>query len=114
MARLSVLALALVGLNGMLSKTVTRRSHGIGIRMALGADRDRILGSVLAQACTMTIVGVLIGGAFAAAGIRVMIHGLLYGIVAQGAGELPLRGHCSDCRHHWPRMPARLARWFHR
>jgi ABC-type antimicrobial peptide transport system permease subunit len=66
---------------------VTLRSHDIGIRMALGADRDRILGSVLAQACTMAIVGVLIGAAFAAAGIRV-IHGLLYGIAVQGAGEL--------------------------
>ena len=85
------LGLALVGLYGVLSQTVTRRSHDIGIRMALGADRDRILRSVLAQACGMTIAGVVIGAACAAAGIRVM-HSMLYGIAARGAGEVTVAG----------------------
>lgn len=81
------LSLALVGLYGVLSQSVTRRSHDIGIRMALGADRDRILRSVLGQACAMTGAGVVIGGLLAAAGARV-IRGMLYGIAAQGTGEL--------------------------
>jgi putative ABC transport system permease protein len=81
------LALALVGLYGVLSQTVTRRARDIGIRMALGADRDRILRSVLGHACAMTIIGIVIGSAVAVAGIRV-IQGMLYGIAARGAGEL--------------------------
>jgi len=81
------LALALVGIYGVLSQTVTRRARDIGIRMALGASRDRILLSVLVHACAMTVTGIVIGSALAAAGVR-MIHGMLYGIAAQGAGEL--------------------------
>jgi putative ABC transport system permease protein len=83
------LVLALVGLYGVLSQIVTRRSREIGIRMALGAGRDRILRAVLGQACAMTIPGVAIGGALALMGFRVM-RGMLYGIVVQGAGELGL------------------------
>ncbi len=80
-------ALTLVGLYGVLSQTVARRSRDIGIRMALGANRDHILRSVLGHACAMTLAGIGIGSAFAAAGIR-WIHGMLYGIAGQGAGEL--------------------------
>jgi predicted permease len=83
------LVLALVGLYGVLSQIVTRRSREIGIRMALGAGRDRILRAVLGQACAMTIAGVAIGGALALMGFRVM-RGMLYGIVVHGAGELGL------------------------
>ena len=83
------LVLAVVGLYGVLAQAVTRRSRDIGIRMALGADRGRILRSVLGQACTMTMAGVAIGAAFAALGVRV-IRGMLYGIAAAGAGELVL------------------------
>jgi ABC-type antimicrobial peptide transport system permease subunit len=57
--------------------------------MALGANRDRILRAVLGQACAMTLAGVAIGAACAAAAIRIL-HGMLYGIAAQGAGELML------------------------
>lgn len=81
------LALALVGLYGVLSQTVARRARDISIRMALGADRDRILRSVLGHACAMTIIGIVIGSALAVAGIR-LIHGMLYGIADQGAREL--------------------------
>jgi ABC-type antimicrobial peptide transport system permease subunit len=83
------LVLALVGLYGVLSQTVVRRTRDIGIRMALGADRDRILRSVLDQACAMTMIGIVAGGVCAAAGIR-LIHAMLYGIAAQGVGELSL------------------------
>ena len=60
---------------------------GLLTAMALGAARDRILRSVMGQACAMTGAGVVIGGLVAAAGVRV-IRGMLYGIAAQGAGQL--------------------------
>ncbi len=83
------LVLALVGLYGVLAQAVTRRSRDIGIRMALGANRDRILRAVLRQACAMTIAGIVIGSALSLAGIRIL-RGMLYGIAAHGAGELAL------------------------
>jgi hypothetical protein len=83
------LLLSVVGLYGVLSQAVTRRSRDIGIRMALGAERDRILGAVLRQACVLTMLGIGAGGALAFVGVRV-IRGMLYGIAAHGAAELAI------------------------
>ena len=80
------LLLSLVGLYGTLSQLVARRTRDISIRMALGADRHRILISVLRQACAITTAGILLGGAIAALGLRVA-YGLIYGIHASGAAE---------------------------
>ena len=80
------LLLSLVGLYGTLSQLVARRTREISIRMALGADRDRILKSVLRQACAITSAGILVGGVIAALGLRVA-YGLIYGIHADGAAE---------------------------
>jgi putative ABC transport system permease protein len=81
------LLLALVGLYAQLAQSVARTRRDIGIRMALGATRDRILRSVLGEACAMTITGIALGASISAAGIRV-IRGMLYGVTPQGAGEL--------------------------
>jgi putative ABC transport system permease protein len=81
------LALALVGLYGVLSQTVMRTTRDIGIRMALGANRMRILRSVLTQACVLTIVGIAIATVIAAIGIP-LIKAMLYGITTRGTGEL--------------------------
>jgi putative ABC transport system permease protein len=81
------LLLALIGLYGQLAQSVARSRRDIGIRMALGATRDRILRSVLGEACAMTITGIALGASISAAEIRV-IRGLLYGVTPQGAGEL--------------------------
>jgi len=78
--------LAVVGLYGVLAQLVLRRTRDIGIRMALGADRDRIVRSVLGQACAMTLLGILFGTVFAAIEAR-LLHGMLYGIHAEGAAE---------------------------
>ena len=81
------LTLALVGLYGLLSQSISRRTHDIGIRMALGADRARILRSILGQACALAAVGIFIGAAASIAEIH-LVQGMLYGVTAHGAVEL--------------------------
>ena len=83
------LTLALVGLYGLLSQSVARRTHDIGIRMALGANRTHVLRSVLGQACVLAILGILIGAAAAAAAIR-LVQGMLYGITGHGTVALSI------------------------
>ena len=60
-----------------------RGTHDIGIRMPLGANRARVLRSVLGQTCFLAIVGIFIGGAAAEVAIH-FIQGILYGVTAQG------------------------------
>ena len=80
------LLLAVVGLYSVLSRLVLRRTREIGIRMALGADRAQVLGSILRRALAIALAGTIPGvaGAFIAARL---IRGLLYGIQAGGAVE---------------------------
>jgi len=83
------LSLALVGLYGLLSQSIARRTHDIGIRMALGAGRARVLRSVLGQACSLAAIGIFIGAAAAAAAIH-LVQGMLYGVTAHGTVELSI------------------------
>jgi predicted permease len=83
---LLALTLALVGLYGVLSQMILRRTREIGVRMALGADRERILRSVLRQACVMTVAGIGIGVACAGVVLR-FLQGFLYGITGHGIGD---------------------------
>jgi putative ABC transport system permease protein len=71
------LALAAVGIYGVLSYLVSQRTHEIGIRVAVGADRGQVLGMILRQGLLLTIGGVAIGVGAAFALTRWM-ESLLY------------------------------------
>ncbi len=74
---LLTLLLASLGLYGVLSYGVTRRTQEIGVRMALGARRAEVMGSVLRQSLRLTIAGIALGLAGAAAVSR-YLSGMLF------------------------------------
>jgi predicted permease len=73
------LLLAAVGLYGVIAYSVSRRTRELGIRMAVGASRSRILKMVLGQGLRLAIGGAIAGGIVAVASARVLAS-LLYGI----------------------------------
>jgi putative ABC transport system permease protein len=75
------LILAAVGIYGIVAYSVTERTHEIGVRVALGAQRRDVMAMVVGQGLTMTIVGTAIGVAASAALARLM-SSLLFGVSA--------------------------------
>ena len=73
------LLLAAIGTYGVLSVLVAERRHEIAIRMALGADRSRVLVGIMRHGLLLTGIGVVIGlaGAF---GLSRLIASLLFGV----------------------------------
>ena len=71
------LALAGVGIYGVLSYSVAQRTREIGVRMAVGANRTDVLRLVLSQAGRFSAIGMVVGLAAALAGAR-LISGLLF------------------------------------
>jgi putative ABC transport system permease protein len=78
---LLALALAMVGLYGVIAYSVVQRTREIGIRVALGANRRDVLKLVVGEGLKLTLVGTMIGLAGALAVTR-LIQSLLYGVSA--------------------------------
>jgi len=73
------LAIAAVGLYGVMSNVVARRRHEIGVRMAVGARADSVLGLILSDGLRLVAIGLALGVIGSLAGAR-LIRGMLYGV----------------------------------
>jgi putative ABC transport system permease protein len=75
------IALGVIGIYGVLSYTVSQRRREIGIRLALGAQRENVLGMVLGSGARMALIGVAIG-VVTALGLTRWMSSLLFGVSA--------------------------------
>lgn len=82
---LFALGLAMIGLYGLMAYAVTSRTREIGIRIALGAERERVARSIMKEALGLLALGLLVGVPAALAASKVG-QALLYGMAP---GDLP-------------------------
>jgi putative ABC transport system permease protein len=75
------LLLAAVGIYGVIAYSVVRRTHEIGVRMALGAGRSNVLGLMMLQGARLALIGIALGlaGAFI---LTRLLSTLLFGVGA--------------------------------
>jgi putative ABC transport system permease protein len=87
----TALLISALGIYGLMSYSVTRRTQEIGIRMALGAQREQILTSFITAACRLLLIGLMLGAIGSVVATR-LLGSMLYGIsgVGWGVGVLPL------------------------
>jgi predicted permease len=71
--------LTIVGLYGVMTYSVTRRTREIGVRMALGAQRELVLKMILQDAAILVSAGIVIG-TFAALASASILQSMLYGV----------------------------------
>jgi predicted permease len=74
--------LAAIGLYGVMAYSVSQRTHEIGIRMALGANRRNVLKMILSQGMTLTVIGVALGltGAYVLTKYLESLTSMLFGV----------------------------------
>jgi predicted permease len=76
---LLALVIATVGVAGVLAFSVSQRRNELGIRVALGAERQAILRMILGEGATMALIGLAVGGV-AAIPLSRLLTGLLFGV----------------------------------
>ena len=81
------LLLAVAGIFGVMSYSVTQRTQEIGIRLALGAQRSHVLRLIVGQGMKLVAFGVA-AGLFLTFGLNRLLSGLLYGISATDLSTL--------------------------
>jgi putative ABC transport system permease protein len=73
------LGLAMIGVFGVINYSVAQRTHEIGIRIALGAQRTDVFRLIVGQGLVLALIGVALG-AMGAVALTRLITGLLYGV----------------------------------
>ncbi|MBB5061474.1 putative permease [Granulicella aggregans] len=84
---LLALLLAMVGIYGIMAYTVTQRTNEIGIRLALGAQRNTVRSMVLREAVWLCVLGVAVGIAAVLAAVK-LVKSMLYGLEARDPASL--------------------------
>ena len=85
---LLALLLVLVGVFGVVNYIVTATTHEIGIRMALGASRGKVLADLLRRSAFALLVGCVVGGVLVRFALEPLIQSQLYGIEGATLGSL--------------------------